>query len=174
MSAIDAALTPRRWAWRPAVEPIAQAQAAIAQGEAARALLRALAGLPPTRREDLRLSAAADWLVVLGNPETMPWVDGIRYAAPAAQAPMLWLPTHVSPDVDAGLVFSALKRRHGRTPLLLWSAPEAVLPLDRAQPADEATLRAIAGRWGLPTEFIVAEEHATDATDVTDAEEGVA
>ena len=125
------------------------AQAAVSHGEASRALLRALAALPAARRVDLRLSAAADWLVVLGNPATMPWVDGIRYAAPAAQAPMLWLPTHVSPDVDAGLVFTALKRRHGRTPLLLWPAPEAVLPLDRAQPADEATLRAIAARWGL-------------------------
>lgn len=171
MSAIDAAFTPRRWAWRPAAEPIPAPQAAIAHGEPARALLVALAASPPARRADLRLSAAADWLVVLGNPATMPWVDGIRYAAPAAQAPMLWLPTHVSPDVDAGLVFSALKRRHGRTPLLLWAAPEAVLPLDRAQPADEATLRAIAARWGLPAAFPVATE---DATEVTVAAEGVA
>ncbi|ANH70609.1 hypothetical protein ABE85_15780 [Mitsuaria sp. 7] len=145
--------------WRPPAEDAApRPQAAVAHGPASRALLARLGGLPPTQREGLQLTAAEDWLVVLGNTAVVPWVDGVRYAAPSPRVTTLWLPTHATLDLDPELVWRALRRRYPRSPLLLWPSPEIVLPLDRAQPADDATLRLLAARWEV--ELTVAAEPA--------------
>ena len=150
MSAADSSAPPLRWGWRaPSDGALVEPLAAVAHGAASRRLLGVLAAASPSQGEGWRLSAAQDWLIVLGDAAGLPWVDGTRYAAPAPSAPMLWLPTHAALDVDAGLVLRALQRRHSRSPLLLWPAPELVLPLDRAQPADDATLALLAKRWQI-------------------------
>jgi hypothetical protein len=138
----------RRWGWRaPSEAAVVSPLAAVAHGGASRRLLGVLAASSSSRREGWRLTATQDWLIVLGDSAALHWVEGARYAAPAACAPMLWLPTHAALDVDAGLVLRALQRRHARSPLLLWPSPELVLPLDLARPADDATLTLLARRW---------------------------
>ena len=132
----------------------AEAAAAVAWGDAAARLHALLV------RESARDAAAAshrwsasasrDVLMVLGEPATLPWVDGVAYAAPCADAPALWLPTLWEPDLPGDLVERALHRLHGRQPLLLWRQPLAVVPLDRLLPATPALLARIKEHWHGP------------------------
>ena len=131
------------WTWRPVASAIAP-RAAVGHGIAATRLLARLAALPEPRRAALAATGTADWLVVLGPTDDLPWVEGVRYAAPSATSPALWLPTHVEPEAPADLLWRALQARHGRAPLLLWPEPSAVLPLDRQLPASDALLATLA------------------------------
>ena len=131
------------WQWRP-VADAAPPRAAVGQGVVARRLLARLAALPLARRAALTATGTADWLIVLGPTDDLPWVEGVRYAAPCAAAPALWLPTHCAPTAPADLLWRALEARHRRTPLLLWPDPAALLPLDRQLPADDALVATLA------------------------------
>lgn len=135
------------WRWHASTE-LREPQAAVGHGGVAQRLLQRLGSLPSGRRERLSATAAPGWLVVLGPSDALPWVDGVRYAAPHPQAPALWLPTHAEPEVSIDLVWQALQQRHGRTPLLLWPAPAAVLPLDRPLLVSDDLLAAVTGAWG--------------------------
>ena len=133
------------WHWRPAANAVAP-RAAVGQGLAAGRLLARLAATPPARRAQLTATGTADWLIVLGPADDLPWVEGVRYAAPSAACPSLWLPTHAVPAAPVDLLWRALEARHGRTPLLLWPQPSAVLPLDRQLPADDGLIATLAAR----------------------------
>lgn len=119
-------------------------RAAVGHGVVASRLLRRLLAVPAPGRSALTATASADWLIVLGLADDLPWVEGVRYAAPCAASPALWLPTHVQPTAPADLLGRALQARHGRAPLLLWPDPAAVLPLDRQLPASDALLGLLA------------------------------
>ncbi|WP_457445802.1 bpX5 domain-containing protein [Roseateles sp. P5_E4] len=128
------------WRWRPVEQALAP-RAAVARGAVAASLLERLSRQLASERESLQMVAAPGWLVVLGTADALPWVDGIRYAAPSPQAPSLWLPTHAEPDLAHDLVDRALRRHHGRQPLLLWPDPTVALPLDAPQAASDAVLQ---------------------------------
>ena len=131
------------WTWRAASDaPVPRA--AVGHGVAAQRLLARLSALPAARRESLAATGTADWLVVLGPTDDLPWVEGVRYAAPSASSAALWLPTHLEPAAPVDLLWRALEARHARAPLLLWPEPAAVLPLDRQLPASDALLATLA------------------------------
>lgn len=134
------------WGWRP-VDAAVMPRAVVAHGLAARRLHARLSQLPSDRREALEVSAAPGWLVVLGTSDNLPWADGVRYAAPAAAAPSLWLPTHVEPEVPVDLLARALNKRHGRQPVLLWNSPAVAFPLDATRMASDTVLAMIASTW---------------------------
>lgn len=132
------------WGWQPA--PSARvAQAAIAWGDAARALHAKLQQIPEDVQSRLYLTASGNALVVIGAYDDLPWVDGIAYAA-SCDASGLWLPTVAQPDVPLELVGLALQRRYVRQPLLLWP-PSSVIPLDRQLPVTPQLLDRVASRW---------------------------
>ena len=135
------------WRWRArgdAPEP----RAAVAWGESAAQRLHArIAQLPEDAQAALSLTATRDVLVAVGDASALPWVDGVAYASPCADAPALWLPTLAEPDVPVDLLARALVAQHGREPLLLWPQPAAVVPLDRQLPASPGLLARIAERW---------------------------
>jgi hypothetical protein len=141
------------WQWRPAVDAVAP-RAAVGHGVAANRLLARLAGTPLARRAALAATGTADWLIVLGPADDLPWVEGVRYAAPCAACPALWLPTHAAPTAPVDLLWRALEARHHRAPVLLWPEPSAVLPLDRQLPVDDALIATLAahlrGRAATP------------------------
>jgi hypothetical protein len=141
--------SPIAWRWQPVADAPAP-RAAVGHGVAATRLLARLAAWPAARRAGLAVTGTRDWLVVLGPGDDLPWVDGVRYAAPCADCPSLWLPTHVAPDVPPDLLCKALESRHRRAPFLLWPEPAAVLPLDRQLPADDALLATLARHLGQP------------------------
>lgn len=135
------------WAWRSPPVP-AEAQAAVAWGDAARRLHARLGLLASDHAARLLATANGDVLVVTGATADLPWVDGVAYAAPSASAPQLWLPTHWAPDVPQDLLGQALTARFKRSPLLVWRAPQAVIPLDRLLAVSPAHLQRIAAYWG--------------------------
>jgi hypothetical protein len=139
------------WQWRPASD-VGAPRAAVGHGTASARLLARLAALPQARRAPLAVTGTADWLIVLGPADDLPWVEGVRYAAPSATSPALWLPTHLEPTAPTDLLWRALEARHRRAPLLLWPDPAAVLPLDRQLPVDDGVLATLAAhvRRGAP------------------------
>lgn len=146
----EASIAPLRWSWLPTPEA-PPPQAVVAHGDSTvHALLTRLQALPAAQRERLSIVAAAGWLVVLGASADLPWVDGVRYGAPSAVAPSLWLPTHRHPDLPQDLISQALAQAMGAGPLLLWPKPEAVMPLAGAQPATDAVLASARQQLRLP------------------------
>jgi hypothetical protein len=134
------------WGWRARAE-VPLAHAALAWGEGARALLARLRVPSETPLDGLTLCLAHQVLVVIGPQASLPWVEGVAYAAPCAHDASLWCPTLQEPDVPADLLARALTRRFQRTPLLLWPQPAAVVPLDRQFPASPEVLAQVARRW---------------------------
>lgn len=134
------------WGWRKQDDP-PQPRAAVAWRDGARQLHARLVRLDAARQSRLSIAAAADVLVVLGDAADLPWVDGVSYAAPCAQAAGLWLPTLQRPEVAPDLLMRALQRQHARQPLLLWPEPAAVIPLDRQLPVSPELLVRLAQRW---------------------------
>jgi len=120
-------------AWRERASSPAPA-GLVAAGPARHALLAALKGRDAAALQGLRVVAAPALWVVLGEAAQLPWVDGVRYCAPDAAAPGLWLPTWVAPALPPDLAHGALRRRSGHGAMLLWPAPELVLGLDDAMP----------------------------------------
>lgn len=106
----------------------------VAGGDVMRALLRELAARADAARAQLSVVAMRDLLVLLGPADSLPWLDGVQYCAPAPHAPGLWLPTRHEPALPADLVYGALRRRTNASALLLWRAPDLVLGLDGALP----------------------------------------
>lgn len=129
----------QRLSWHPRV-PVAPPAGVVAWGTVARALLRELARRDAAQLAALQAVAAADLLCVLGPADQLPWVDGVRYCAPAADAAGLWLPTTLAPTQPAELVLAALERRTGQAMQLLWPEPELVLPLQAVQPLNLSLL----------------------------------
>lgn len=125
------------WGWRVAPQPPAP-HAAVAWGGVAARLLDRLAHLDSPQAHTLSGCAGADVVVLLGDADHLPWVDGLQYAAPSADAPALWLPTLRHPDLPHDLMARALSSHHRRAPLLLWPDPDRVVPLDRPSPVSGA------------------------------------
>lgn len=104
----------------------------VAQAKVITRLLQRLQQEPAEALGRWSFVACRDLLVVLGA--NVPWVDGLRYCAPHPQARSLWLPSHTQPTISLDLLQSSLQRRLRHDgPILLWHAPEEILPLTNAQ-----------------------------------------
>lgn len=136
------------WKWQRRVHPL-EPLAAVAWGEAARRLYLRLEQLQAGQRNRLHATASHELLIVTGETNDLPWVEGIEYAAPDTQVPGLWLPTRWQPTISNELLLQALSIRFARQPLLLWHEPTLVIPLDRQLPlALEHHLLRIRSLWG--------------------------
>lgn len=134
------------WQWlerSPATEP----QAAVAWGDAAKRLHTRLGSLSDEQQGRLSATGNRDMLVATGSASDLPWVEGVEYAAPCAEAPSLWLPTLRRPNVPCDLLAKAFCRHYGRQPLLLWPNRSTLLPLDRLLPVSPALLARIGAYW---------------------------
>ena len=134
------------WQWQTDPSP-PEPRAAVAWHAASRSLHARLEQLPETVQKRLYATASQDVLVVTGPVEDLPWAPGVAYAAASADAPTLWRPTLMRPDVPQDLLFRALHQLHARQPLLLWPDPEAVIPLDRMQVVTPQLLARVAEQW---------------------------
>jgi hypothetical protein len=134
------------WTWRADPSP-PEACGAVAWHAASRSLHARLVELPTEVQARLQATASRDVLLVTGALADLPWIPGVAYATRCIEAPTLWRPTLVQPDVPADLLAQALKRRHAREPLLLWHDPVAVVPLDRQLQVTPKLLERIANAW---------------------------
>lgn len=117
-------------AWQPRASALAPA-GLVAPARLMPALLALLRQREPLGA--LWVVATRDVLVLLGASDVLPWLDGARYCAPDPDAPRLWTPTHLAPAVPVDLVQTNLIERAGSSPVLLWHAPELLLPLAGAR-----------------------------------------
>jgi len=127
--------------WHPRDEPLAPA-AVAAVGEAARRLAQRLLAGPPGALARLRGVASAALIVLIGEPDALPWVDGARYLGRDERAPALLLPTALAPSVPPALLERALLARAPHGPLAVLLAPPRLVGLAAARPLTSARLRA--------------------------------
>jgi len=82
-------------------------------------------------------------LVLLGDTESLPWVEGVVYLGRDAAAPSLLLPCTLAPDVAPALLERALvARAQGGTPLAVLPRPAHLVPVGAARPVSRDTVRA--------------------------------
>ena len=135
------------WIWRSDTD-VPPAMGVVGCGDVARALFAKAEAIAAAQATPLwQVSAHQDLLVLTGNTETLPWVDGARYIAPRAEAPTLWLLTLERPEIALDLLAAAIARKHPQRPMLLWPQPAQLVPLHRLLPADAAVLARIAAHW---------------------------
>lgn len=123
--------------WTPRDAPLA-IEAALATGEAARALARRLltiADLSP-----LRAAATDELLVILGD--NLPWVDGIVYLGRDATAPRMYLPTTLAPSVAPAMLARGVERQKQVAAGPFALVPPLVIPLAAATSLDRSRLEA--------------------------------
>ena len=78
--------------------------------------------------------SAPGLLVILGEEERLPWVNGIIYLGHDPQSPSLFFPTTVEPSVPAALLERSVATVHGqRGPCALLLDPPAIVPLAEAR-----------------------------------------
>jgi hypothetical protein len=128
--------------WSPRSEPLA-ALAVAGVGPVALALAhRALAA------EEKQLGAwsgvaGPGVLVLLGQTDSLPWVDGAVYLGRDAAAPSLLLPCALAPNVAPALLERALVAQAAAgTPLAVLPRPGLLIPLGAARPVARETLAA--------------------------------
>lgn len=138
-------MTSLTWAARAASAP--PPAGLVAQGSVARQLMRRLLDLPDAQLQALSVVATRDMLVLLGEEAALPWADGVRYCAPHAAMPGLWLPTHVLPDLPLDLAITRLIALGASVPFLWWNAPELVLPLGASEVLNRERLLWLIGEF---------------------------
>ncbi|SFY15287.1 hypothetical protein SAMN03097694_4824 [Janthinobacterium lividum] len=132
-------------AWQARATALAPAGMVVPAALATTLLARLRTGKPLPALSALSAVTTRDLLVLLGANDALPWVDGARYCAPHPQAPNLWMPTHLEPALPVDLVQTNLLARAGSSPVLLWHAPELLLPLAAAQALTPSLLDWLAG-----------------------------
>ncbi len=74
-------------------------------------------------------------LVLLGDTQSLPWVEGVVYLGRDAAAPSLLLPCTLAPDVAPALLERALVARvQAGTPLAVLPRPQRLVPVGAARP----------------------------------------
>lgn len=135
-----------KWRWQDEAEPPAP-QGVVGTGPVARRLLETAAEHGPAERARLSAMAHDGLLVLVGPAEQLPWVDGVQFVAPRAEAATLWLPTTSRPTVPLDLLAEAIARLHRASPLLMLPEPAQLVSLARLLPADDFLISQIRARW---------------------------
>lgn len=125
-------------------EPLAPVAAAV-RGPAAAALARRLLARDDAALATLSGVGGPSLLVLAGERDALPWIDGIVYLGRDPAAPALLLPTTLAPDVPPALLERAvLTRLQGSAPpIAVLVDPPALVPMGEARPLNRDTLQ----RW---------------------------
>jgi hypothetical protein len=80
-------------------------------------------------------------LVILGEEDHLPWVDGVVYLGHDSQSVSLLLPTNLEPSVPAAVLERSLATVHGPAgPVALLLDPPSVIQLSEARTIAPASL----------------------------------
>ncbi|MBN1205161.1 MAG: hypothetical protein JXB05_09580 [Myxococcaceae bacterium] len=126
--------------WGPRREPLA-ALAVAGVGPVALALARRALAAEDTQLGAWSGVAGPGVLVLLGETESLPWVDGAVYLGRDSGAPSLLLPCALAPEVAPALLERALVARAGvGTPLAVLPRSGLLVPVGAARPVARETL----------------------------------
>lgn len=117
--------------------------AVAAHGPASVRLARRLLQLPDESLSQLEGVAGKQLIVVQGNEQQFPWVDGVQYLGVDPAAPFLLLPTNYRPSLPEAFVQRALLKkaeRSGRIAVL--PSPLLLVLLHEARPVFRSVLAA--------------------------------
>lgn len=116
-------------------EPPLPPEALYASREVAPALAGRLLKLSDARLQALKGVKTATEIVILGQTENLPWVDGALYLGQPPHAPGLWIPTTAQPDFPEDLLFHRLKSLTNAPPPWAWiPSSHKIIPLGSALP----------------------------------------
>lgn len=80
-------------------------------------------------------------LVILGEDQRLPWVDGVVYLGHDTESPSLLFPTNLEPSVPAALLERSLAVTHNLSgPCALLLDPHAIVPLAEARTIAQSSL----------------------------------
>ena len=117
--------------WQLRTEALS-ARAALARGSEQCAQLEAWLELHASNNAILVLRCEHPFvsiIIVFAEFDLLPWFDGIAYAGMCPEAPKLWLPTHLVPDVPSTWLEGAALRQTGADQVLLWHDPPCLVAL---------------------------------------------
>jgi MoxR-vWA-beta-propeller ternary system domain bpX5 len=134
------------WHWLPRAEPLIPV-AVCACGDTAARLARRLLEYDEERLAQLRGVGARRTILLQGETDVLPWVDGAIYLGRDAAAPALLLPTQWTPSVPIDWLERAF-RRLAPPPLALLRDPLQALPLGAALPVARARVTAWLAQFG--------------------------
>jgi hypothetical protein len=133
--------------WHFREEPRVPA-AVVASGEAAKELARKLLASEYTKWASWKGVATSDAIVLLGEAESLPWVDGVAYLGSDERAPHLLLPTNREPNVPVDLLQQALiEQSPFPPPLAFIESTNMVVSLSQARELSRDVLES----WLLET-----------------------
>jgi hypothetical protein len=116
--------------------------AVVASGEAAKELARKLLASDDTKWASWKGVATSDAIVLLGEAESLPWVDGAAYLGSDERAPHLLLPTNREPNVSLDLLQQALiEQTPFPPPLALIETRNTVVSLSQARELSRDVLK---------------------------------
>jgi hypothetical protein len=128
------------WSPRPLALP---ALAVAGVGPVALGLARRVLATPELPLGPWRGVAGAGVLVLLGEADTLPWVEGVLYLGRDPQAPSLLLPCTLAPSLAPALLERALvARAEGLTPLAVLPASRRLVAVGAARPLSREVLAA--------------------------------
>lgn len=125
--------------WRPRFTPLTPVGAA-ARGPAAASLAHRLLR-DPDSLSHYKAVGAHGLLVIIGEEQRLPWVDGLVYLGHDSQSPSLLMPTNLEPSASAALLQRALAFIHHQPgPCALLLDPPLIVPLSEARTIARASL----------------------------------
>ncbi|MCE9580315.1 MAG: hypothetical protein K8W52_44770 [Deltaproteobacteria bacterium] len=127
--------------WAARARPL-PARAVVAIGGAARALGRRIAALDDDALAALDAVVGAELLLVRGDAERLPWVDGVVYLGRDPDAPDLLVPTALEPSVPAAVLARAVRARIAEAPVAVLASPHLLVPCAGARAIDRGLLAA--------------------------------
>jgi len=128
--------------WSPRSEPLA-ALAVAAVGPVSLVLARRALVAEARQLSTWNGVAGEGLLILLGDTESLPWVDGAVYLGRDPAAPSLLLPCALAPDVAPALLERALvAHAQGVTPLAVLPRSGQLVPVGAARPVARETLTA--------------------------------
>ena len=114
--------------------------AVVASGDIAKDLVRKLLASDHTKWGSWKGVATSDAIVLLGEAESLPWVDGVSYLGSDERAPHLLLPTNRDPNVPSDLLQQALIEQSPFPPPLAFIG-NIVVSLSQARELSRDVLR---------------------------------
>jgi hypothetical protein len=116
--------------------------AVVGFGDVAKGLARKLLTSDDAKWPSLKGVATSHGIVLVGEAESLPWVDGVSYLGSDERAPHLLLPTNREPNVPLDLLQQALVERSPfPPPLALIETPNIVVSLAQARELSRDLLR---------------------------------